>query len=100
MQSSWVEESVFALVPTGGPVLAELGHPEVTTDDTDSSGGFCRLGRGALSRRFVGVHGSFVCTPCLANRVGRVVTVWSVAWRLGVWAVAFQTIHNQGESLA
>ena len=91
---------MFALVPTGGPVLAELGHPEVTTDDTDSSGGFCRLGRGALSRRFVGVHGSFVCTPCLANRVGRVVTVWSVAWRLGVWAVAFQTIHNQGESLA
>ena len=58
---------MFALVPTGGPVLAELGHPDVTTDDTDSSGGFCRLGRGALSRRFVGVHGSFVCTPCLAN---------------------------------
>ena len=27
-------KAVYALVPTGGPALAELGHPDVTTGDT------------------------------------------------------------------
>ena len=112
MQASWVEESVFVLVPTGGPVLAELGHPDVTTDDTDSSDGFCGFGRGTLSRRGCGSCAVvWVCAPCLANwgggglsrfsvllggwcfacGRGRAVAVWSATWRLGClgWCAVF-----------
>ena len=70
-----------------GPVLAELGHPDVTTDDTDSSDGFCGFGRGTLSRRGCGSCAVvWVCAPCLANWGGGGLSPFSLL--LGGWCFA------------
>ena len=101
----------YPLCSCRGPVLAELGHPDVAAEDICTSacigirgalrsrrgcGRFTvvqcvrpvpsELGRGRLSRFSVLRGGWVFCVVagCFACGVGEAVAVWSVAWWLGV----------------